>query len=124
MSKIYKPDGRCNISGERVKEERLRAGLSQEQLAYKLQIIGLDVTQKVISRIENGSRVVADYELDYLATALGTTINHLLGKECENRTAATPCGFFVEKRGKMLKICRIMLDIIEQMLYNIITGKG
>lgn len=42
---------------------------------------GLDVTQKVISRIENGSRVVADYELDYLATALGTTINHLLGKE-------------------------------------------
>ena len=49
--------------------------------AYKLQIIGLDVTQKVISRIENGSRVVADYELDYLATALGTTINHLLGKE-------------------------------------------
>ena len=51
------------------------------QLAYKLQIIGLDVTQKVISRIENGSRVVADYELDYLATALGTTINHLLGKE-------------------------------------------
>lgn len=80
-AKIYKPDGRCNISGERVKEERLRANLSQEQLAYKLQIIGLDVTQKVISRIENGSRVVADYELDYLATALGTTINHLLGKE-------------------------------------------
>lgn len=32
--------------------------------------------------------------------------------------------FFVENRGKMLKICRIMLDIIEQMLYNIITGKG
>ena len=63
------------------REERLRANLSQEQLAYKLQIIGLDVTQKVISRIENGSRVVADYELDYLATALGTTINHLLGKE-------------------------------------------
>lgn len=80
-AKIYKPDGRCNISGERVREERLRANLSQEQLTYKLQIIGLDVTQKVISRIENGSRVVADYELDYLATALGTTINHLLGKE-------------------------------------------
>jgi len=59
----------------------LRANLSQEQLAHKLQIIGLDVTQKVISRIETGSRVVADYELDYLATALGATINHLLGKE-------------------------------------------
>lgn len=32
--------------------------------------------------------------------------------------------FYVKKHGKMLKICRIMLDIIEQMLYNIITGKG
>ena len=32
--------------------------------------------------------------------------------------------FCVKKCGKMLKICRIMLDIIEQMLYNIITGKG
>lgn len=32
--------------------------------------------------------------------------------------------FYVKKRVKMLKICRIMLDIIEQMLYNIITGKG
>lgn len=61
--------------------QQLATNLSQEQLACKLQIIGLDVTQKVISRIENGSRVVADYELDYLATALGTTINHLLGKE-------------------------------------------
>lgn len=32
--------------------------------------------------------------------------------------------FLWKKRGKMLKIRRIMLDIIEQMLYNIITGKG
>ena len=32
--------------------------------------------------------------------------------------------FYVKKRGEMLKIRRIMLDIIEQMLYNIITGKG
>ena len=40
-----------------------------------------NINGRFISRIENGSRVVADYELDYLATALGTTINHLLGKE-------------------------------------------
>ncbi len=43
----------------------------------------------------------------------------------KNRTALTPCGlFYVENCIKMLKIRRIMLDIIEQMLYNIITGKG
>lgn len=79
--KIFKPDGKCNISGENIRAARIRAGLSQEQLAYKLQIAGLDFTQKAISRIETGSRIVADYELDYLADALGTTINSLLGKE-------------------------------------------
>ena len=69
--KIYRPYGRCNISGERVREARERAGLSQERLAYKIQIAGLDITQKAISRIETGDRVVADYELEYLADALG-----------------------------------------------------
>lgn len=80
-AKIYKPDGKCNISGANVREARLRAGLSQEQLAYKIQIAGLDITQKAISRIETGDRIVADYELEYLADALGVTIYYLLGKE-------------------------------------------
>lgn len=69
--KIYRPEGRCNISGERVRAARERAGISQERLAYKIQIAGLDITQKAISRIETGDRIVADYELEYLADALG-----------------------------------------------------
>ena len=64
--KIYRPEGRCNISGERVRAARERAGISQERLAYKIQIAGLDITQKAISRI---------------ADALGVTIYYLLGKE-------------------------------------------
>ena len=79
--KIYRPYGQCNISGERVREARERAGISQERLAYKIQIAGLDITQKAISRIETGDRIVADYELEYLADALGVTIYYLLGKE-------------------------------------------
>ena len=79
--KIYRPEGRCNISGERVRAARERAGISQERLAYKIQIAGLDITQKAISRIETGDRIVADYELEYLADALGVTIYYLLGKE-------------------------------------------
>ena len=77
--KIYRPEGRCNISGERVRAARERAGISQERLAYKIQIAGLDITQKAISRIETG--IVADYELEHLADALGVTIYYLLGKE-------------------------------------------
>jgi len=65
----------------RPRSQRERAGISQERLAYKIQIAGLDITQKAISRIETGDRIVADYELEYLADALGVTIYYLLGKE-------------------------------------------
>lgn len=67
-AKIYKPDGKCNISGANVREARQRAGLSQEQLAYKIQIAGLDITQKAISRIETGDRIVADYDCNIWPT--------------------------------------------------------
>ena len=79
--KIYKPSGRCNASGEQVRSCREAAGLSQEQLAAKLQLAGLNLGQKAISRIETGERIVADFELEYLADALGVTIYHLLGQE-------------------------------------------
>ena len=65
----------------RARPRSQRAGISQERLAYKIQIAGLDITQKAISRIETGDRIVADYELEYLADAIGVTIYYLLGKE-------------------------------------------
>lgn len=77
--KIYKPDGRCNTSGCNVRIAREKAGISQEQLAAKIQLKGLNINQKAISRIETGDRVVADYELEFLADALDVTIYYLLG---------------------------------------------
>lgn len=77
--KIYRPTGRCNISGERVRRARERAGLSQEQLAARLQLDGLGLAQKAISRMETGQRVVADYELLHLARALDVSVLELLG---------------------------------------------
>ena len=79
--KIYKHDGRCNISGERIRQTRERENLSQEQLAAKLQLAGLNITQKAVSRMETGKRVIADYELPYLADVLDVTIYYLLGME-------------------------------------------
>ena len=76
--KIYKHNGKCNACGEVIRRERERAGLSQEQLAAKLQLTGVNLNQKAISRIETGERVVADYELLTLAKVLGVTINCLL----------------------------------------------
>ena len=57
---------------------RKEKGLSQEELAAKIQLAGLDMTQKAISRIETGSRVVPDYELLYLCRALHVPLDVLL----------------------------------------------
>lgn len=79
--RIYTLDGKCNLSGARVKEARLRLGLSQEELAVKLQLLGLQIGQMAVSRIETGKRLVPDFELPILAEALGVTTDWLLSKE-------------------------------------------
>ena len=79
--RIYTIDGKCNLSGVRVKEARLRLGISQEELAVRLQLLDLQIGQMAISRIETGKRLVPDFELLILAEALGITTDQLLGKE-------------------------------------------
>ena len=64
-----------------MRQTRERENLSQEQLAAKLQLAGLNITQKAVSRMETGNRVIADYELPYLADVLDVTIYYLLGME-------------------------------------------
>ena len=64
-----------------MRQTRERENLSQEQLAAKLQLAGLNITQKAVSRMETGKRVIADYELPYLADVLDVTIYYLLGLE-------------------------------------------
>lgn len=75
--KLYKyTDGRANASGQKIKERREAAGLSQEELAAQLQLAGLN--QKAISRIETGERVVPDFELLYFSKVLNVQICELL----------------------------------------------
>lgn len=78
---LLKRDGLCNICGERVRLARSRAGLSQEQLAARVQLSGHAIHQKSISRLEAGLRVVPDYEVPLLAQALGVSPLWLLGLE-------------------------------------------
>lgn len=77
MKKI-RPNEKHNICGERLRKMRKERGLSQEDLAAKLQLHGLDLTQKTVSRIETCRRLVTDYELKYLAEALDLPVDHLL----------------------------------------------
>ena len=79
--KLYNHNGLCNCSGSRIRFAREKAGLSQEQLAAKVQLSGIEATQKTVSRIETGARVVPDYELAFYADALGVDILWLLGRD-------------------------------------------
>ena len=74
-------DGKCNICGSRVRQARERAGLSQEELAAKIQLSGHSLTQKAISRIECGQRVVPDFEIPLFASSLKVSPLWLLGIE-------------------------------------------
>ena len=77
--KIYDFNGKKNICGERVHEARRRLKLSQAELAARLQVAGVNIERDSVSRIEIGTRFVADYEIVALARALGVTADYLLG---------------------------------------------
>ena len=46
-----------------------------------MQVEGVQISQKAVSRIESGERVVADYELLILSKVLGVALEWLIGKE-------------------------------------------
>ena len=61
--KIYDYNGRKNLCGERIRAARVKKRITQEDLAARLQVEGITLERDCISRIEIGTRVVADYEL-------------------------------------------------------------
>ena len=76
--KIYDYNGRKNICGEKVRLARQKLRLSQSDLAAKLQFAGVIIERDSISRIEAGTRFVADYELKILAEILQIDVMWLL----------------------------------------------
>ena len=79
--KIYDYNGNKNICGDRVHEARCKLRLTQSDLAAQLQIRGIIIERDSISRIEIGTRFVADYEIRELAEILKVTPTWLLGVE-------------------------------------------
>ena len=79
--KIYDYKGKKILCGKRVREARLRQRLSQYALAAKLQTEGILMEQDSISRIEIGTRFVADYEVKVIAKILNVPVQWLLEEE-------------------------------------------
>lgn len=79
--KIYDYNGRKNLCGDKIRQARQKQRLSQTDLAARLQIAGIIIERDSISRIEAGTRFVADYELKILANVLNVDIIWLLNEE-------------------------------------------
>lgn len=67
-----------NVIYDRLRYYRKQRGMSQEQVVAKLQTMNVNIDQQALSRIENNSRIVTDYELACLCRVLGVTERELL----------------------------------------------
>lgn len=76
--KILKYNDSHNIAGQHIKQLRAAHNLSQDQVAARMQLAGIQINQKAISRIESGDRVVTDYELMRFAEIFSITPDELL----------------------------------------------
>ena len=72
-------EGKRNISGERIREARLRQRVSQTELAARMQTEGIVIEQDVICKIEHGTRLVQDFELKAIAKHLKVSVDWLVG---------------------------------------------
>lgn len=71
-----------NVVGRRIREIRLKTqpAVSQEDLSGRLAGIGVQIDQTAISRIENETRYVMDYEAVAIAKALKVPVSRLFGE--------------------------------------------
>lgn len=74
-----------NLCGDRIRIGRAlhKPPLTQEDLARKMQLMGMDMTALMISRIEKYQRHVVDAELKMFAKALGVTMDWLCEEDPE-----------------------------------------
>ena len=71
----------CNITGERIKRARQKAGLSQKALSEKLETEAVYVCRGSISRIESGERTVTDIEIDAISKVLNMPLDYLFARD-------------------------------------------
>lgn len=73
--------GKNNITGSSIAGRRLALGISQRELADRLQRAGLDVDKNAIQRIESGQRFVTDIELFAFCRVFRVSAEELFDKD-------------------------------------------
>ena len=76
-------DGLNNICGKNIAQLRMKMGISQRELADKMQLAGIDIDKNAIQRIECGKRFVTDIEVIAFSKVFNITLEKLLTEFCE-----------------------------------------
>ena len=63
--------------GNNIRNLRERAGLTQEQVAAKLQVLGCDITRSAVAKIEVGQRHLYPDEIILLKEILGVSYEEI-----------------------------------------------
>ena len=77
MIKFNKYNGSFNVVGSNIKIHRKKNNISQEDLCARLQVLGFQIYRTDISKIENNSKFVSDFEVLGFAKALKIPIEKL-----------------------------------------------
>ena len=70
--------GSKNVIHAQLRRYRELRKLTQDQVAAKLQVMGVNIDQQALSRIEHNQRMVTDYELACLCQVLQVSSQDLL----------------------------------------------
>lgn len=70
-----------NIVGKYIKKIREQQGLTQEQLAIRIEMAGWRVDRFIVSKIERSDRQVSDIEARLIAKVLKVSVSQLFGEE-------------------------------------------
>ena len=81
MFKNKNKDGSLNLCGAKITRLRKREKLSQNALAKKLQLNGMDLDKNAIQRIECGRRFVTDMELKAFSNLFDVAMEDLVAEE-------------------------------------------
>lgn len=78
MYQSSKYNDRLNVAGKKIKELRLKDNLSLSNLSIKLALMGIDISKPSLHKLENGNRVIKDYELYGLSEVFNVPVSELL----------------------------------------------
>ncbi len=71
-------DGLNNVCGRNIAKFRMNMGISQRELADRMQLVNIDIDKNAVQRIECGKRFVTDIEIIAFVKVLNISFEDLL----------------------------------------------